>query len=150
MWLRGGLAWLHAVSVWRAGSLGSDGACASAPLAPACSCLGEPIPSLPFPALPRSPVTLSFPSHQVSADQPLILSIYTNFEELAADYASGALHPSDLKPALASSINDILQAGSGGGQRGPRGREAAPVIGCCPAHERGAWTLGTLASGLCS
>ncbi|KAL6784989.1 hypothetical protein ACKKBG_A01980 [Auxenochlorella protothecoides x Auxenochlorella symbiontica] len=35
--------------------------------------------------------------------------IYTNFEELAADYASGALHPSDLKPALASSINDILQ-----------------------------------------
>ncbi|KFM22464.1 Tyrosine-tRNA ligase [Auxenochlorella protothecoides] len=63
--------------------------------------------------------------------------IYTNFEELAADYASGALHPSDLKPALASSINDILQAGSGGGQRGPRGREAAPAMGCCPAHERG-------------
>jgi hypothetical protein len=30
-------------------------------------------------------------------------------EELAADYVSGALHPSDVKLALAKSLNVILQ-----------------------------------------
>lgn len=34
---------------------------------------------------------------------------YTSYEELVADYRSGALHPGDLKPALAKHINQILQ-----------------------------------------
>lgn len=34
---------------------------------------------------------------------------YESYAELAADYASGALHPSDLKPALAAALNAILQ-----------------------------------------
>ncbi|KDD75145.1 class I (W and Y) tRNA synthetase [Helicosporidium sp. ATCC 50920] len=34
---------------------------------------------------------------------------YTEFHEITEDYASGALHPSDLKPALAKAINEILQ-----------------------------------------
>ncbi|KAK2078212.1 hypothetical protein QBZ16_004080 [Prototheca wickerhamii] len=34
---------------------------------------------------------------------------YDSFEDLKADYESGALHPSDLKPALAKAINAILQ-----------------------------------------
>ncbi len=34
---------------------------------------------------------------------------YTAYEEVAADYGSGALHPGDLKPALARALNAILQ-----------------------------------------
>ena len=34
---------------------------------------------------------------------------YTAFADLAADYESGALHPADLKPALAKQLNQILQ-----------------------------------------
>ena len=34
---------------------------------------------------------------------------YTSYEELTADYGSGALHPGDLKPALAKALNAILQ-----------------------------------------
>ena len=34
---------------------------------------------------------------------------YTDYAELEADYRSGALHPSDLKPALAAALNAILQ-----------------------------------------
>lgn len=34
---------------------------------------------------------------------------YTKFEELAADYESGSLHPADLKPALSKAVNKILQ-----------------------------------------
>ncbi len=34
---------------------------------------------------------------------------YTAYEEVAADYRSGALHPGDLKPALARALNAILQ-----------------------------------------
>lgn len=34
---------------------------------------------------------------------------YTMYEELARDYASGELHPGDLKPALARHLNEILQ-----------------------------------------
>lgn len=34
---------------------------------------------------------------------------YLTYEELCADYESGALHPADLKPALAKHINTILQ-----------------------------------------
>jgi tyrosyl-tRNA synthetase len=34
---------------------------------------------------------------------------YETYAELVADYASGALHPSDLKPALAAALNAILQ-----------------------------------------
>uniref|UniRef100_A0A7N0TQG8 tyrosine--tRNA ligase n=1 Tax=Kalanchoe fedtschenkoi TaxID=63787 RepID=A0A7N0TQG8_KALFE len=35
--------------------------------------------------------------------------IYQTFDDLAAEYESGELHPGDLKPALAKSINIILQ-----------------------------------------
>ncbi|XP_010933641.1 tyrosine--tRNA ligase 1, cytoplasmic isoform X1 [Elaeis guineensis] len=34
---------------------------------------------------------------------------FNNMDELIADYESGALHPADVKPALAKSINHILQ-----------------------------------------
>ena len=34
---------------------------------------------------------------------------YAEYDALAADYASGALHPGDLKPALAKALNSILQ-----------------------------------------
>ena len=34
---------------------------------------------------------------------------YTEFESLAVDYKSGALHPGDLKPALAKHLNEILK-----------------------------------------
>ncbi|KAF8060281.1 tyrosine--tRNA ligase 1 [Scenedesmus sp. PABB004] len=34
---------------------------------------------------------------------------YESVEDLAADYASGALHPGDLKPSLARSLNAILE-----------------------------------------
>ncbi|XP_008802786.2 tyrosine--tRNA ligase 1, cytoplasmic [Phoenix dactylifera] len=34
---------------------------------------------------------------------------FTSMEELIADYESGALHPADVKPALAKAINQILQ-----------------------------------------
>lgn len=34
---------------------------------------------------------------------------YLTYAELCADYESGALHPADLKPALAKHINTILQ-----------------------------------------
>ncbi|XP_009604713.1 tyrosine--tRNA ligase 1, cytoplasmic-like isoform X2 [Nicotiana tomentosiformis] len=34
---------------------------------------------------------------------------FKNFEELAADYENGNLHPADLKPALSKAINKILQ-----------------------------------------
>ncbi|KAE9589239.1 putative tyrosine--tRNA ligase [Lupinus albus] len=34
---------------------------------------------------------------------------FKNFEELAADYESGQLHPADLKSALSKSLNKILE-----------------------------------------
>ena len=34
---------------------------------------------------------------------------YVTYEEVVADYGSGALHPGDLKPALAKALNAILQ-----------------------------------------
>lgn len=37
------------------------------------------------------------------------LRTFKNFEELAFDYESGELHPGDLKPALAKTLNLILQ-----------------------------------------
>ena len=33
---------------------------------------------------------------------------YTTIADLKADYSSGALHPGDLKPALARHLNEIL------------------------------------------
>jgi hypothetical protein len=39
---------------------------------------------------------------------------YTAYEELAEEYASGALHPGDLKPALTKQLNAILQPVSPG------------------------------------
>lgn len=35
--------------------------------------------------------------------------VYTEWAPLAADYASGGLHPADVKPALATALNAILQ-----------------------------------------
>jgi len=34
---------------------------------------------------------------------------FLSMDELTADYASGALHPADVKPALAKAINEILK-----------------------------------------
>lgn len=34
---------------------------------------------------------------------------YEQYAELEADYASGALHPGDLKPAIVAQLNEILQ-----------------------------------------
>jgi tyrosyl-tRNA synthetase len=34
---------------------------------------------------------------------------YSDFDDIARDYESAALHPSDLKPALARALNQILQ-----------------------------------------
>jgi tyrosyl-tRNA synthetase len=34
---------------------------------------------------------------------------YVDAAEVEADYLSGALHPSDMKPALAAALNAILQ-----------------------------------------
>lgn len=34
---------------------------------------------------------------------------YLSMEELAADYVSGSLHASDVRLALAKSLNEILQ-----------------------------------------
>ena len=34
---------------------------------------------------------------------------YTDYADLEADYLSGTVHPSDLKPALAAALNGILQ-----------------------------------------
>jgi tyrosyl-tRNA synthetase len=34
---------------------------------------------------------------------------YTSYEEIVADYTEGKLHPSDLKPALAKAINQLIQ-----------------------------------------
>ena len=34
---------------------------------------------------------------------------YTNYEVLEADYKSGRIHPSDLKPAVAGALNQILE-----------------------------------------
>ncbi len=34
---------------------------------------------------------------------------YTRFEDLEADYVSGKVYPSDLKPAVAAAINRILE-----------------------------------------
>jgi tyrosyl-tRNA synthetase len=34
---------------------------------------------------------------------------YTSYDEMVADYTEGKLHPSDLKPALAKAINQLIQ-----------------------------------------
>ncbi|PRP78466.1 hypothetical protein PROFUN_13643 [Planoprotostelium fungivorum] len=34
---------------------------------------------------------------------------YTSYEEVASDFESGALHPGDLKPAVAAAINEIIR-----------------------------------------
>lgn len=44
----------------------------------------------------------SLPSH-------LILRTYTSYSDLEAEYISGALHPGDLKPALATAINAMIE-----------------------------------------
>nr|CAB3479973.1 unnamed protein product [Digitaria exilis] len=42
-------------------------------------------------------------------DEVYILMTFLTMDELISDYESGALHPADVKPALAKSINKILQ-----------------------------------------
>ena len=34
---------------------------------------------------------------------------YSTYEELEADYVSGRIHPSDLKPAVTEALNRILE-----------------------------------------
>ena len=38
---------------------------------------------------------------------------WSDAEEFKADYASGSVHPGDLKAALAKALNQILQVGTG-------------------------------------
>lgn len=40
---------------------------------------------------------------------PLFARRYESYSEVEGDYVSGALHPGDLKPALARQLNEILQ-----------------------------------------
>ena len=39
----------------------------------------------------------------------MVCRVYEDVESLDADYASGALHPADLKPAVVTQLNEILQ-----------------------------------------
>ena len=48
---------------------------------------------------------------------------YTTAAELKADFASGALHPGDVKPALARQLNAILQPVRDHFERDDRARE---------------------------
>ena len=34
---------------------------------------------------------------------------YNSFEELAADFSEGKLHPGDLKPAVAKTLNELIE-----------------------------------------
>lgn len=36
------------------------------------------------------------------------LRLYTSYEALASDFSEGALHPGDLKPAVAKAINELI------------------------------------------
>ena len=38
----------------------------------------------------------------------LCFRTYHDYEEVVADYVKGALHPGDLKPALAKAINSMI------------------------------------------
>lgn len=71
-------------------------------------------PSNPFCFLPP------FNHQSLCAFLSLTPRSYTSIEELCEDYRSGALHPGDLKPALAKHLNQILQV---------RGREGTAGAG---------------------
>lgn len=54
------------------------------------------------------------PLWDLKLEHPLFFYYYffrtfTSVEELFAEYSSGKVHPGDLKPALAKSLNKILQ-----------------------------------------
>lgn len=36
-------------------------------------------------------------------------SVYSSYEDVEADFIANKLHPSDLKPALAQAINDLIK-----------------------------------------
>lgn len=38
----------------------------------------------------------------------MLFRIYKSFEELAADFSEGKLHPGDIKPAVAKVINELI------------------------------------------
>ena len=50
-----------------------------------------------------------FPVSIRQEDGSKVEKLYTSYEQLEADYTSGNLHPSDLKPAVAKAINKLLQ-----------------------------------------
>ena len=35
--------------------------------------------------------------------------VYKSYEELAADFGEGKLHPGDLKPALSKVLNELIE-----------------------------------------
>ncbi len=75
---------------------------------PTRSCFEGLLQAAPSPRHPAlSGISLEF---SFSAGLPACRS-YTCYEELCEDYRSGALHPGDLKPALAKHLNQILQVG---------------------------------------
>ena len=53
---------------------------------------------------------------------------YDTYEALEADYVSGALHPGDLKPALAKAINVILQPVRDHFQNDPKAKQLLKQI----------------------
>ena len=53
---------------------------------------------------------------------------YTTAAELKADFASGALHPGDLKPALALQLNAILQPVRDHFERDDRAKELLRLV----------------------
>ncbi|KAK3155112.1 hypothetical protein QOZ80_2BG0199000 [Eleusine coracana subsp. coracana] len=53
---------------------------------------------------------------------------FLSMEELAADYVSGALHPSDVKLALAKSLNEILQPARDHFERSSKAKDVMKAI----------------------
>jgi tyrosyl-tRNA synthetase len=39
----------------------------------------------------------------------LLFRVYNSYEELVEDFTKGALHPNDLKPAVAKVINELIE-----------------------------------------
>ena len=46
---------------------------------------------------------------EIRKDDKKIIKTYKSYQEFEADYITGEIHPSDLKPAVASAINRLLQ-----------------------------------------
>lgn len=72
------------------------------------------ISALPLLRLLLPTIAVCFPSRPAHPTHPHSRT-YTSYEDLCADYESGALHPADLKPSLSKHLNTILQPVGGAG-----------------------------------